>query len=79
MTQENPIYLPDLMCEVHSLTYDFPTRTGRLNMAQGNATDMAGAIALFERIDPNVELISTFAGDVPDTIYRRHRKDWIAQ
>lgn len=30
---------------------------------------MGGAIKLFERIDPDVKLIETFAGAVPDTFY----------
>lgn len=79
MINTKTIYLPELMCEVHSLTYDFTSRTGTLIMAQGNATDMAGAIALFERIDPNVQYIATFAGSIPDTRYVLRGSQWIAQ
>lgn len=47
-------------------------------MAEHNCCDMAGTIALFQRIDPNVQLILTVAGSVPDTSYRLTGKKWIA-
>jgi hypothetical protein len=33
---------------------------------------MTGCIELFRGIDPKALRIETFAGNVPDTIYRRH-------
>jgi len=79
MTKTKTTYLPELMCEVRSLSYDFTARTGILVMAEDHCADMAGAIALFQRIDPNVQTIKTIAGDVPDTAYRRRGAAWVAQ
>jgi hypothetical protein len=47
-------------------------------MDEGNCCDMRGCIELFERIDPEVRTIYTFAGDEPDTIYKREGKEWHA-
>jgi hypothetical protein len=66
----------DLMCDVISLSYDFDKRTGRLNMAPAGSCSMSGLTALFIAIDPNVERIETFAGDVLDGMYKRGPTDW---
>jgi hypothetical protein len=74
----------DLWCEVQSLTYDFPSRRGRLYMPWGNCCDMTGCIALFERIDPDCALIETYEGNErgkgyqADTIYRLTEAGWEA-
>jgi hypothetical protein len=44
------------------LGYDFVRRVGTLNMLRNDRCDMAGCIALFDRIDPTVERITTFSG-----------------
>lgn len=72
-------FRPDLQCEAMSLRYDFDARVGRLDMPQTNACDMAGCIALFERIDSGVERIDTFSGSKPDTSYVRNGQSWLAQ
>lgn len=62
---------PEMMCDVTAIAYDFKSRTGRVDMAVGNCVDMRGCIDVFERIDPKIKTIETFAGDQPDTSYHR--------
>jgi hypothetical protein len=38
-------------------------------MVAGHCCDMPGCIALFQRIDPHVQHIDTYAGDERDTVY----------
>jgi hypothetical protein len=59
-----------LMCHVQRLTYDAQNRTGRLHFPQAECCDMRGAIKIFTGIDPEVQLIETFSGNEPDTIYQ---------
>ncbi|WP_313194528.1 hypothetical protein [Shinella zoogloeoides] len=73
-----PVYHPEFACVVHGLAYDFATHTGTLAMAEHNCCDMAGAIALFQRIDPEVNTIATIAGGKDDTTYRRRGGEWVA-
>jgi hypothetical protein len=61
-----------LKTAVVRMSYDWITRTGRLVMGTGCCCDMTGCIELFRGIDPKALRIETFAGNVPDTIYRRH-------
>ena len=65
-------YHEDTQCYVQRVSYDFKERRGILLMGDGSCTDMAGCIRVFERIDPEVQRIDTYAGEVPDTVYRRH-------
>ena len=60
-----------LQCCVLSLIYNWRTRSGYLVLPAFHCTDMAGAIAIFERIDPQVKTIVTIAGDEFDTRYER--------
>ena len=69
-------YHPEMMCEVTRISYDFDTRIGRVDMAESTCVDMSGCLGFFERIDPNVELIETFAGLKSDTIYKRGANGW---
>jgi hypothetical protein len=76
-TRKNePVWREDLQTYVSSLTYDFTTRIGRLIMLPDCCTDMRGVIVLFERIDPRVACVETFAGEQPDTIYLRRGNTW---
>jgi hypothetical protein len=67
-----------LKCSVRRLTYDFDTQTGELNLPPHQSCDMGGCVELFLGIDPKVKTISTFAGDQPDTFYKRKGKEWKA-
>lgn len=67
-----PRYHEEAQCYVQRVTYDFKERRGVLLMGDGSCTDMSGCIRVFERIDPDVQRIDTYAGPVPDTVYRRH-------
>jgi hypothetical protein len=71
-----PTARPDLMCDVITLSYDFEKRTGGLKMAPFGSCDMSGLIALITKIDPDVQRILTFAGDSPDSMYRRGPDGW---
>lgn len=66
-----------LGCEVDRLEYDFNKRIGRLFMPKDNCCDMSGCVAMFERIDPHVKRIETFAAGKPDTMYGRPN-GWVA-
>jgi len=68
----------EIMCHPLRVTYDFNTRSGVLEMAEGDCCDMAGCIALFSRIDPNVQHIQTVAGSSLDTAYQRKGEKWRA-
>jgi hypothetical protein len=39
---------------------------------------MRGALALFTAIDPKAEMIRTFSGGKPDTLYRKKAGEWEA-
>ena len=56
---------------VHALAYDFVARRGTLYMAAGNCCDMVDCIRFFARIDPQVQVIETIAGEKADTSYHR--------
>ncbi|MFS2324631.1 hypothetical protein U2P60_04300 [Brucella sp. H1_1004] len=71
-------YHNELQCKAYRIHYDFSLKSGTLFIESGACTDMHGCIALFERIDPNVSLIRTFAGGDADTIYRRGKRRWSA-
>ncbi|MGA0615619.1 hypothetical protein [Paracoccus sp. KR1-242] len=73
------IFEPRLQCYVSELRYDWNTRRGVLHMPEeGDCTDMKACINLFRAIDPEVKLIETFGGGVPDTVYHRKRDRWSA-
>jgi hypothetical protein len=78
MIRQSP-YHSELQCAVRGICYDFATQTGTLATAENNCADMAGAIALFTRIDSNVRTIATIAGGRDDTTYRRRGGEWVAQ
>ena len=78
MTNSKPTYKSELQCSVLGVTYDFLTKRGVLIMEEGNACDMSGCIAFFQRIDPGVKAIQTMAGDVYDTSYRLVGEEWEA-
>ena len=53
----------DLQCCVRTVSYDFRTRCGRLDMEGGDCCDMTACIAFFRAIDPQVSKIETFSGE----------------
>lgn len=69
-SQKEGMWDDRLSCRVLHLSYDFRTRTGRLDFPADNCCDMAGAIAIFTAIDPEVAAIETYAGGKPDTSFR---------
>lgn len=77
MTKEADFH-QELQCYAVSVSYDFGKRTGTLVMEGGSCCDMAGCIALFERLDPGVRSISTYAGQARDTSYHRVDGRWTA-
>jgi hypothetical protein len=67
-----------LVCRVRWMTYDFRSRTGRLDFPAGDCCDMTGAVSIFTAIDPEVRAIETYAGGEPDVFYRRNGRGWSA-
>jgi hypothetical protein len=65
------LFDPRLKCGAESLSYDFRTREGRLDMPAGQCCDMDGAVKLFAEIDRKVQTVRTFAGGKADTVYRK--------
>ena len=64
-------FLEKLQCLVEGLTYDFVARRGHLDMPRGSCCDCDGCLDLFQRIDPEVERIDTYAGGRKDAAYIR--------
>jgi hypothetical protein len=84
MSIENKSELPfheGLQCHVRHLEYDFQTRKGRLVVDHESCPDMTACIALFGAIDPHVNFIEVFAGDIPDVAYVKSDADgkWSAE
>ena len=61
----------ELQCYVRAVRYDPARRLGSLYMDEDSCCDMDGCIAVFEEIDPEVEVIVTWAAAARDTVYRR--------
>lgn len=68
----------DLVCSVIRVSYRFPSRAGDLFLEADHCCSMSGAIRMFEKIDPDVEIISSFSGGRPDTIYVKQSGGWAA-
>lgn len=84
LTCRDGVYSEELQCDVIELRYDFEYARGCLILPPDTCVDMSGAIALFERVDPRVLQIETFAGLnasgglIRDTAYRRGKSGWHA-
>lgn len=69
----------EMQTTVLSTSYDREKKTGVVRMQPRACTDMSGAIRYFLRIDPDVRIIRTIAGDELDTVYvRRGARTWTA-
>jgi hypothetical protein len=78
VTPEGWVYRADTQCYVETLQYDFTTREGVLKMGDDSCADMMGCVRLFQSIDPEVTLISTFNKSGPDTRYAYEGNSWKA-
>ena len=67
-----------LMCHLQQMAYDARTGVGRLDFPAGECCHMPAALDLFTAIDPHVQVIETFSGGEPDTVYRRDGDRWTA-
>jgi len=77
MTTTEPVWRAELYCHVRSLDYDFKTKTGTLMLPPNNCCDMCGCTNMFTRIDSEVRVIRTYAGDELDVTYEReHAGEW---
>jgi hypothetical protein len=72
------VWVPELQCCALAVIYNWRTRAGIIVLPEYNCTDMAGAIALFERLDPHVRTIVTTSGDDVDTRYEQSGGEWRA-
>jgi hypothetical protein len=66
-----------LGCQVESVRYIALERRGVLHVPSGQCGDMGATMALFQRIDPDVEVIETWAGGRPDAVHRRFAGRWV--
>lgn len=68
----------DLECDVTGFSYSFDGREGLLFMAAESNCRMDGCVELFQKIDPNVQLITTFAANEADTVYYMKNGKWVS-
>jgi hypothetical protein len=69
------------VCWVVRVAYDFRTHSGEAWFPPEHCCDGTGCVAFFEAVDAEVALIRTYAGDRPDTVYRKYVGDapgWMA-
>jgi hypothetical protein len=59
-----------------SVSYDFETKLGRLDVVEFGSPDLGELIEGFEAIDPDVRLIEIFADGRPDGIAKRVGSGW---
>ncbi len=71
-------WIPEFQCCAISVIYNWRTRAAILVLPELNCTDMAGAIAFCERIDPRVVNIITVVGDELDTRYALSGVRWVS-
>jgi hypothetical protein len=74
--RDGSIFHEGLMCFVLRVDYDYRCRTGAVHMEVDSCCHAPGCIALFEGIDPDVEMIATFAGGKRDMTYKKVRGEW---
>lgn len=72
------VFHPQFKTRVSRIEYDFSERTGHVVMDAGCCTDMSGTIEFFQKIDPKVKFIVTWAEHVADTTYRKRGAKWTA-
>jgi hypothetical protein len=74
----NFVLHPQMVCGWHGLQIISETIL-HIFLLKGDCSDMWGCISFAESILPDVELIQTFSGDLPDFRYVKTGKDWAAQ
>lgn len=74
----NENWRPELQCHVIAITCDREQHRGRLDIEPDECCDMNGCIKAFEKLDPDCQLIETFAGGRRGAIYVRHLGTWEA-
>lgn len=67
-----------LKCQILHVLVDIERHVTRIVMADGNCTDMQGAIDFATRIDPDVTEIDTATRMMPDTKYKLINGEWKA-
>ena len=67
-----------LKCRIERFTYCFVERVAEIWLADGNCTDMEGAIKYVMRIDTKAITIITWSGGKRDTVYMRIDGEWKA-
>jgi hypothetical protein len=70
---------PLIGCSLHGLRYDFYSQTATLLIAARECADMSRTIRYVTRRFSGVRRITTIAGSLPDTIYEREEKTWVAR
>ena len=60
-----------LKCSEARIKYDYQTKVGQLFMPEGECCDMQGCFSIFEYIDSDVSVITTYSGDDAVTLFFR--------
>ena len=66
----------DVMCDVSEIRIDVQNKQGFLILPSMNYPDMSSTIDCFLSVDPEIEVIQTFVGGVPDTVYVKINGNW---
>lgn len=66
----------NVMCNVDRVVIDVANKTGYLYLPKDNYPDMGSTINCFTSADPECEIIYTFVGDRPDTVYVLLENGW---
>lgn len=70
------IFNEELMCHIKAFSYTYLGREGILFLEDENRCDGRGCVNFFKRLDPNVQLISVFAGTEMYVVYFLKNGEW---
>jgi hypothetical protein len=68
----------NVMCNVSEIRIDVDAKRGGLFLPEMNYPDMSSTIRCFTSVDPEIEVIETFVGGEPDTMYIKIDSEWQA-
>ena len=69
----------NVMCNVSEIHIDVDNRQGYLMLPEMNYPDMSSTIKCFTSVDPKIEVVQTFVGGKPDTVYAKLDGKWEAK
>lgn len=69
----------NVMCDVSEIRIDVKNKQGFLVLPEMNYPDMSSTVRCFTSVDPEIEVIQTYVGDKPDTVYVKVGNEWQAR